>query len=382
MTVVSIVTVLETLSHHHSTLFLLVDLSFKSSLILILAYSLNLLLIKRSAYAKSMLWMMTFTSLLFLPLFHELLPAIPISLSYEDPVISSAMLTGSKILSNDLSSRTDVIASSLFGVSLSYILISLLLVSYLLSGIFKIALLSRRSIPFKHEIALQKLQHLQELNGINSRIELLMSPQIVSPLTWGVFRHKIIFPLTANGWDQELLEQAISHELGHIQRMDWLLHIVSRLAVCFYWINPLIWIAHRESLLESEKACDDAAIDDTGCEISYAQNLLKLATSFNDNDYWVAPALFSHRSSLSQRIQHILTPDQTRNCNDTTNITPTLLLAIILAAPFSTLIFNIEESDQAELYNLTIPIYFVPNDSEEFISLMREFRSFDSDPAN
>ncbi|PCJ25740.1 MAG: hypothetical protein COA96_06855 [SAR86 cluster bacterium] len=373
MNVISFLTVLELLEHQHRFLYLLTDLTLKSSFIFILAFVIYLLIPRQNATTKSMLWKVAFTSLFFLPVFHELLPAIDIPIAYEQTLSTAISINDAKPFSEIFLLQANAMANSLFGASLSYALVSLLLLCHLFTGVLKVIALSHRSLPFKHEVARQHLLHLRELNGISSPVELLVSPHIVSPITWGIWRHKIIFPLIANGWDSKLLEQTISHELGHIQRKDWLSQIISRFVICLYWINPLAWIAYRKLLIECEKACDDIAVDNTDCSISYARNLVQLAGNISQHKPLFALALFKLRSDLSKRIHYILKPNQSHYCNDNCNILPCLVVTLLIAAPFSTLNLNIEIIEQPILRSSPFSVKFYPGDSKEFDSLMAEF---------
>lgn len=370
MTALTVIAALNILEQQHGLLFLLIDLSLKSSLVLAAAFAMQFLIRDRNPSTKSITWMMAFACLILLPLFHEIVPAIAFSYSHEatlEYIASSATLA----------SQIDSMASSLFGLVLGYLLISGLLTCYLLSGIVKMVLLTRHAKPFRHEVTLQKLQYLQQINGCDRRIDLLVSPGVSSPLTWGLWRHKIIFPLAANGWSNDLLQQAISHELSHVQRGDWILQILARVVVSLYWVNPLVWLAHRKLLIETEKACDDVAVENSGSPLSYAQNLLQLANSFSSQRTLMAPALLGIQSSLSQRIRHILKQKVNRHSSDTSHILPSLLIAALFVAPFSALSIQLIEAEQPRSTDYERPVIsvsFFPNGSKEHFSLMAEFR--------
>ena len=216
MTALSVIAALNILEQQHTLLFFLIDLSLKSTLVLLVAFAIQFLIRERclTPSTKSIIWMMAFAALILLPLFHEIIPKISLSPSYEAAIVSSA---GSIQSPANFSTQIDSIAASLLGLGIGYLLVCDLFICYLVSGILKVIILTRFARPFKHEIALQKLQQLQQINGCNRPIELLVSPKISSPLTWGIWRHKLIFPLAAYGWSEELLQQAISHELGHLK---------------------------------------------------------------------------------------------------------------------------------------------------------------------
>ncbi len=374
MTALSVIAALNVLEAQHGLLFFLIDLSLKSTLVLAAIFAIQLLMGNRSPATKSIVWMMAFAGLILLPLFHEIVPTISFSYSYQSTL---EIFSGTEQSSTAFSTQVDSIANSLFGIALSYLLVCLLLTCYLLSGILKVVLLSRRAKPFRHEVAIFKLQHLQQINGCYRNVELLISPTISSPLTWGLWRHKIIFPLAANGWSSDLLQQAISHELGHVQRGDWILQIIARITVSLYWINPLVWLAHRKLLIETEKACDDVAVENSGSPLSYAQNLLQLANSFSSQRSLMAPALLGIQSCLSQRIRHILRQQVNRHSSDTSHILPSLIFAALIVAPFSALNIQLRQVDLPSQMNFERPIIsvsFFPNDSKEHFILMAEFK--------
>ncbi|MEX0964617.1 MAG: M56 family metallopeptidase [Pseudohongiellaceae bacterium] len=374
MTALSVIAALNILEQQHALLFFLIDLSLKATLLLSAAFFIQLLIGKSTPSTKSIVWMMAFAGLILLPLFHQIIPSISFSYSYLSVLENYA---GTAQTWEVFAAQIGATARSLFGVALAYLLVSGLLFFYLLSGIFKVIVFSHRAKPFKHEIAQQSLQHLQQVNGFHRPIELLLSPEISSPLTWGLWRHKIIFPLAAYGWSSELLQQSISHELGHVQRADWILQIISRVAISLYWVNPLVWLALRKLLIESEKACDDVAIENSGSPLSYAENLLRLAHNYNAHRTFCAPALLGIQSSLSQRIRHILKQEVNLRSSDTSNILPSLIFAALVVAPFSALGIQFQQMELPSNIHFDPPVIsvsFFPNGTREHDFLMAEFR--------
>lgn len=374
MTAYSIIAALNLLEQQHGLLFYLIDLSLKSTILIALGFLLQLLIRDRNPALRSIAWMMAFAGLLLLPLFHEIVPAISLSYYYQSALLSYA---GGALDAAAFATQVDALASSLLGIALSYLLVCALLTVYLFSGIVKVVLLSRSAKPFRHEIANSCLQRLQQSNGCDRAVELLVSPRVSSPLTWGLWRHKILFPLAAHGWSEELLQQTISHELAHVQRGDWILQVFARIAVGLYWINPLVWVAHRQLQIETEKACDEVAVENCGSPLSYAENLLQLANGFGVQRALAAPALLGVRSSLSQRIRHILKQEVNRYSSDTSHILPSLLFAALLVAPFSALGIQLKLIDPPRVMSYEQPVIavsFFPNGSKEHVSLMAEFR--------
>src|SRR4029077_512611 len=112
--------------------------------------------------------------------------------------------------------------------------------------------------------------------GIRRRVEVLSHEEIVAPITCGLLRPAIVLPSDAKDWSDADFRHAIVHELEHVRRVDWLVHLVARFVCAVYWFHPLVWIAWRGLCLESERACDDAVL--RGAEqTAYAEQLVGLA---------------------------------------------------------------------------------------------------------
>jgi beta-lactamase regulating signal transducer with metallopeptidase domain len=92
MTALSVIAALNILEQQHALLFFIIDLSLKSSLVLLVAFAIQFLIRERSLTpsTKSIIWMMVFAALILLPIFHEVIPKISLSLSYEAAIASTA----------------------------------------------------------------------------------------------------------------------------------------------------------------------------------------------------------------------------------------------------------------------------------------------------
>lgn len=372
MTIAYLLTVLESLKQEYYWLFLLLEIFLKSSLILLVALPLGYLLRRQPAADKSAFWMVIIAALLLLPLFNYCLPGLPVPFTIEESAITNRVLLSLHELAIDIRDPFSPIASTFDWIVYGYAAISVLLALYLMMGILRVVIQSHNSRRWTDLRALEALDRLKADNGIASQIVLLASTQCASPLTWGIRRHIILLPASARNWDQLLLEQTLSHELAHIQRKDWLCYICSRMAICIYWINPLVWIAHKNLVMESEKSCDNAAIEDTGCAFSYAENLLRLANLLNANCTAVAPALFGRKSSLMPRIKSILDDEESRHHGERSCLVSALIVTAVLVAPFSAMNFNFRVIEDAEAESFVIPVNFIPRNSIEYTRFMLE----------
>ncbi len=84
-------------------------------------------------------------------------------------------------------------------------------------------------------------------------------------------------PPAWRAWENVKLRAVLAHEQAHIQRGDWLIHIVSRVNVCIFWFHPLAWWIERELARLAEEACDDVALSEIEDADQYAAILVEIA---------------------------------------------------------------------------------------------------------
>jgi TonB family protein len=151
------------------------------------------------------------------------------------------------------------------------------------------------------------------------------SPSMLA--TWGILSPKVILPAGASEWTRERAEVVLSHELAHVRRHDWFVQVISELLRAVLWFNPLVWIVCARLRIESEYACDDAALVRGIASADYASQLLDLARILNvPNRAWSAALGMARPSTLERRFQAML--NSSLNRRPVTNAT---LIAIVVA---------------------------------------------------
>ncbi|MBA3438419.1 MAG: M56 family metallopeptidase [Pyrinomonadaceae bacterium] len=120
-------------------------------------------------------------------------------------------------------------------------------------------------------------------------VVVLCSPVVRSPVTLGHFRPLIILPEhlfqeTSAG----VLASAISHEMAHIRRRDFLLNLLYEILYLPVSFHPAAWLVRRRITQTRELACDEMVTEQMVEPIIYARSLVQLAasaTTFNCPDY-------------------------------------------------------------------------------------------------
>ncbi len=165
--------------------------------------------------------------------------------------------------------------------------------------------------------------------GTHRPVAVLLHDDVAAPLTCGIVRPVIVLPARARDWPDQEVRQALTHELEHIRRADWPVHIATRAICSLHWFNPLAWIAWRQLSLEAERACDDAVLriaDGT----AYAQQLVTLARQARTSPVPVLSMI--KRGELSARVDALLDVGRTRGRLGFRHAAPIVALAALAAA--------------------------------------------------
>jgi TonB family protein len=81
-----------------------------------------------------------------------------------------------------------------------------------------------------------------------------------------------------------------AHELAHISRGDWIVHLLAEIACRIYWFNPLFWLARNRLGRESERAADDVVIGLGASGADYASHLIEILRAAR-SDLKLAPTV-------------------------------------------------------------------------------------------
>ena len=104
-----------------------------------------------------------------------------------------------------------------------------------------------------------------------------LADYIPSPFVMGLFRPKIYLPSTLTETERGYI---LRHEQYHLRRRDHAVKLLSFLALCVHWFNPLVWAAFILAGKDMEMSCDEAVVRELGEDIraDYSASLLSLAT--------------------------------------------------------------------------------------------------------
>ena len=169
---------------------------------------------------------------------------------------------------------------------------------------------------------------------IVGRAQVLVHESLTAPIMFGWRRPRVLLPGDVDKWPIASIQRALVHEMEHVRRRDWPVHVLARLVCAVYWFHPLVWAAWRQLHLEADRACDDAVADRHDAR-EFAEQLIALAGRIRPGA--ATPALSMAGGDLVTRVSALLNPKQARGRSGHGFAIPMSLGAILVGAAVSTL---------------------------------------------
>ena len=148
--------------------------------------------------------------------------------------------------------------------------------------------------------------------GVRRDVEVFESDEIASPMTSGFLNPVVVLPMEARSWDAERRHIVLVHELAHVARFDYLAQLAATAATAIFWFHPLVWFASARLRAEAEHAADDRVLNAGTGGVTYAEHLLDIARGHR-GDSTPAVAVGMVRSSrLEGRFRAMLDSKRSR----------------------------------------------------------------------
>jgi beta-lactamase regulating signal transducer with metallopeptidase domain len=144
--------------------------------------------------------------------------------------------------------------------------------------------------------------------GIRRRIRVLVSCDVVVPMTWGYWRPVVLLPASLSKWTDAERRLVMLHEAEHARSGDWLFALAARAACAIYWFHPAVWWAANRLRAASELACDERVVVAGARRSDYADLLVRAVDTLalsRQRDALPALAL-SGRGGLRVRLAALL----------------------------------------------------------------------------
>ncbi len=323
-----------------------INTALKSTAVLGAAWLVTLLLRRRSAAARHLVWTGAAAAIVALPLLAIALPAmhVPVFLTpIHTATLFQTTVTASGAGAPALPAAVAKNAGPAVPASwrpdwMLYALVAwaagaaLGLLQMLLAAA-AVARVRYRSVPFGDA---NLCRSLARSLGIRHAVDVLESGPGTMPMTFGLLRSAVLMPADAGQWSEERRQVVLLHELAHVRRADPASHLLARTALALNWWNPLAWTAWREFLKERERATDDLVLQAGARPSDYAGHLLDVARTMVNTPAlgWAAIAM-ARPSQLEGRLLAILDPAVNRNSPRRATAGLAALLAVAIAVPLA-----------------------------------------------
>ena len=135
--------------------------------------------------------------------------------------------------------------------------------------------------------------------------EFRLSADMASPVTFGWKAPTILLPEELLKMEPQLQGAIACHELLHVKRRDWAMHLGEEMVRVATWFHPaILWLVSRVRLAR-EQVVDEQVLDLTGARKPYLQALLQFATERRRLSAVPAPPFLAERQ-LAQRVALML----------------------------------------------------------------------------
>jgi beta-lactamase regulating signal transducer with metallopeptidase domain len=194
-----------------------------------------------------------------------------------------------------------------------WFLVAAVLISRFIVQLLNVGGITRRAIQVERGRLGSVIRQLTAFLDIRRRVRVMLSEEVSMPFAWGVFKPVIILPIDAGEWPEDRIRSVMTHELAHIARWDYLIHIVIEIVRALYWPNPIVWFAARKTVMERERACDDFALRFGTPSVDYAAHLLHIAKIQIEGNVAAAAVTMAGEPGLIERIDHVMNGTMNRS---------------------------------------------------------------------
>jgi TonB family protein len=329
----------------------LAEATIETSLLLLAALSLSMALRRRSAALRHWVLAAAFACAAIAPLLGTLMPRwqVPATLApfAADLTALSVPAPGGAGNNQALGAEPQRKAAApqttsgvlgsriLLAVAAIWLLGAAAMLSTLIVGFARLSAAARSAARVADGPWAAQAAEIRQSYRLRTPLTLLQSRHPSLLVTWGLFRAVVILPAGAARWTNDRVGFVLAHELAHVRRRDWAVHLGAEALKCVHWFNPLVWVACAHLRDESERACDDAVLNRGADGGAYAKDLVEIARELRQRRLWAAAPAMVRASSLERRVRAMLDDRMNRHPVSRRASLGTLMLLAAITLPIA-----------------------------------------------
>jgi bla regulator protein blaR1 len=317
------------------------DHLWQSTLVVLVAGSLTLLLRKNHARARYWLWLAA--SLKFLVPFSWLValgsglawrststatPSVYVTVEQITQPFSQAAVAGTAVHAAPAASLTHLVP-----VILMAIWCCGFLAVFCLWYVWwrRISAAAQQATPLGRGREVDALRRLEPA-ARGSRVEIRASRSTLEPGIFGIAKPILLWPEgITERLDDAQLEAVIAHELWHVRRRDNLAAVVHMVVEAVFWFHPLVWWLGARLVDERERACDEDVLQSGSGRQTYAESILKVCEFCVGSPLPCVSGVTG--ADLKKRMVHIMSEHVVRKLDFTRRLLLSTVAIAAIAAP-------------------------------------------------
>jgi len=144
--------------------------------------------------------------------------------------------------------------------------------------------------------------------NLKRKVNIKISSDIISPVSFGIFKPVILFPEHFKFNNIELLNHIIIHEYMHIKHYHFIIKMFLIVFLCIFWFNPAVWLLYLYVNRDIEILCDKQVIKFIGYaeREKYASNLVYMLSEKKEKEYGLKVYNNFIKNSNKERICSIM----------------------------------------------------------------------------
>ena len=169
----------------------------------------------------------------------------------------------------------------------------------------------KNAVPVTDSDVLALFQNELEETAVHKpKFQLVMSDDVSTPLTIGLYRRSTRIILPKKSYSLDELRLIFRHELIHICREDSWAKFFMMFCTAMCWFNPLMWVAMKKSAEDTELSCDETVL--LGADESTRSQYANLILGAAGDDRGFSTCLSASASSMRYRLKTIVKPKKRR----------------------------------------------------------------------
>ena len=173
--------------------------------------------------------------------------------------------------------------------------------------------LIKRGRAAENPVLLEQLRELSRELGIRKQVSLLVYANASSPMIIGFWKPLLVLP--GEEYTQEESFYILKHELIHLRRHDVFVKFLLLMARDFHWFNPVVYLMHREAVVDMELACDEAVVRGGSFDQrqAYTETLMSTLHRQQGGGFLLSTQFSGSKRIMKKRFQNILSKAKKRN---------------------------------------------------------------------